>query len=120
MFPLGLKARLSDVYRRGTEWILVILSKPYLTDQQGPCLLEWMPEINIDTEVPSQTVPHSRTYTNMTFDQPTGLMVAASSLLGPFILFDEDGNKVWEPEGWIQCIITQTRKSDSQSTQGLV
>ncbi|KAH8116054.1 cleavage factor protein [Phellopilus nigrolimitatus] len=65
---------------------------------EGPCLLEWMPDMNLGTKMPSRSVPQPRTYTNVTFDATTGLVVAASSIHNLFTLFDEDGNKLWEPD----------------------
>ncbi|THH10614.1 hypothetical protein EW145_g1206 [Phellinidium pouzarii] len=65
---------------------------------EGPCLLEWMPNVNLGTNMPSRSVPQPRTYTNVAFDAATGLMVVASQLDNPFTIFDEDGNKMWEPD----------------------
>ncbi|KAI5121116.1 hypothetical protein M0805_002789 [Coniferiporia weirii] len=65
---------------------------------EGPCLLEWIPNINIGTNMPSRSVPQPRTYTNVAFDAATGLMVVTSSLTNPFTIFDEDGNKSWDPD----------------------
>ena len=58
-----------------------------------------MPDISVGTSMPSRYVPRSRTYSNVTFDSSTGLMVAAATLMSKFGLFDEDGNRMWEPDG---------------------
>ncbi|TDL22024.1 hypothetical protein BD410DRAFT_828742 [Rickenella mellea] len=65
---------------------------------EGPCLLEWMPELNLAGALPCRSVPRSRAYTNVTYDPSTGLIVAASVESKEFVLFDEDGNKMWDPE----------------------
>ncbi|EJD05583.1 cleavage factor protein [Fomitiporia mediterranea MF3/22] len=64
----------------------------------GPCLLGWIPEFNLGTDMPSKTVTVGRTYTNVTFDAASGLMVASSVVPNPFTIFDEEGNKLWEPD----------------------
>jgi cleavage and polyadenylation specificity factor subunit 1 len=66
---------------------------------QGPSLLEWMPDFQFSTHLPSRSVPRARSYSNVIFDPSTSLIVAASSLQAKFASFDEDGNKVWEPDG---------------------
>jgi hypothetical protein len=58
-----------------------------------------MPDINIGTSMPSRYVPRPRTYSNITFDASTGLVIAAATLANKFALFDEDGNRMWEPDG---------------------
>ncbi|KLO09211.1 cleavage factor protein [Schizopora paradoxa] len=68
----------------------------FLYTDEGPCLLEWMPGINIGTSMPSKSVTTGKHYTNVTFNAPTGLIVAASSLPGRFGLYDEEGNSAWE------------------------
>jgi cleavage and polyadenylation specificity factor subunit 1 len=66
---------------------------------QGPCLVEWMPEVCLDSALPSRTVPRGRPYSNITYDASTGLLVAAASLKTRFVMFDEDGNTLWGPDG---------------------
>ncbi|KAG6812354.1 hypothetical protein H0H92_003254 [Tricholoma furcatifolium] len=65
---------------------------------QGPSLLEWIPEFHLDGPLPSRSIPRGRPYSNLIFDASTSLIVAASSLQARFASFDEEGNKVWEPE----------------------
>ncbi|TFY69793.1 hypothetical protein EVG20_g3009 [Dentipellis fragilis] len=69
-----------------------------LYSEEGPSLLEWMPDIQVGTDLPSRSVPRTRPYTNVVFDSSTGLIVAASSLQAQFTSFDEDGNQTWEPD----------------------
>ncbi|KAJ7094010.1 CPSF A subunit region-domain-containing protein [Mycena belliarum] len=69
-----------------------------LYTEEGPSLLEWLPEFNLDTALPSKSVPRGRSYSSVVFDPSTSLIVAASSLQAKFASFDEDGNKVWEPD----------------------
>ena len=40
-----------------------------------------------------------RTYNNVVFDASTGLMVATSTVMNDFNVYDEDGNPIWEPDG---------------------
>lgn len=49
--------------------------------------------------MPSRYLPQSRTYTSISYDASTGLMIAASTLPNPFTIFDEDGNQMWEVDG---------------------
>ncbi|KAA1478696.1 hypothetical protein DENSPDRAFT_845850 [Dentipellis sp. KUC8613] len=69
-----------------------------LYSEEGPSLLEWMPDIQVGTDLPSRSVPRGRPYTNVVFDPSTGLIVAASSLQAQFTSFDEDGTQTWEPD----------------------
>ena len=66
---------------------------------KGPTLLEWMPNFQFDGPLPTRSVPRGRSYSNILFDPFTSLIVAASSLQAKFTSYDEDGNRVWEPEG---------------------
>ncbi|KAJ6588439.1 CPSF A subunit region-domain-containing protein [Mycena capillaripes] len=69
-----------------------------LYSEEGPSLLEWLPDFNLDSPLPSKSVPRGRSYSNVVFDPSTSLIVAASSLQAKFASFDEDGNRIWEPD----------------------
>ena len=66
---------------------------------KGPSLLEWIPEFHLDGPLPMRSVPRGRSYSSVVFDPSTTLVVAASSLQAKFASFDEDGNRLWEPDG---------------------
>ena len=66
---------------------------------KGPTLLEWMPNFQFDGPLPTRSIPRGRSYSNILFDPFTSLIVAASSLQAKFTSYDEDGNRIWEPEG---------------------
>ncbi|OJA10745.1 hypothetical protein AZE42_07268 [Rhizopogon vesiculosus] len=70
-----------------------------LYSDEGPTLLEWAPEVQLDSCLPYRSIPRSRTYSNVVFEQSASLIVAASSLQARFASYDEDGNIVWEPDG---------------------
>ncbi|KAJ7779545.1 CPSF A subunit region-domain-containing protein [Mycena olivaceomarginata] len=53
-----------------------------LYSEEGPSLLEWLPDLNLDTPLPSKSVPRGRSYSNV----------------AKFASFDEDGNRIWEPD----------------------
>ncbi|KAJ6513930.1 CPSF A subunit region-domain-containing protein [Mycena vitilis] len=69
-----------------------------LYSEEGPSILEWLPDFNLDTPLPTKYVPRGRSYSNVVFDLSTSLIVAASSLQAKFASFDEDGNRMWEPD----------------------
>ncbi|OBZ77259.1 Protein CFT1 [Grifola frondosa] len=69
-----------------------------LYSDEGPSLMEWMPEIHLDDHLPARLVPRSRAYSNVVYDASTSLIVAASSLQSKFASYDEDGNLIWEPD----------------------
>ncbi|KAJ7130141.1 CPSF A subunit region-domain-containing protein [Mycena epipterygia] len=69
-----------------------------LYSEEGPSLLEWLPDFNLDTHLPSKSVPRGRSYSSVVFDPSTSLIVAASSLQAKFASFDEDGIRMWEPD----------------------
>ncbi|KAH9943547.1 CPSF A subunit region-domain-containing protein [Amylocystis lapponica] len=80
-----------------------------LYSEEGPGLLEWMPDIQLDGHLPSRSISRPRSYTHVVYDPSTSLIVAASSLQSKFASYDEDGNVVWEPDAvlrWMGGSIT--------------
>lgn len=69
-----------------------------LYSEEGPSLVEWMPDVLLEEHLPSRSVPRSRPYSNVVFEPSTALVVAASTLQAKFASFDEDGNRLWEPD----------------------
>ncbi|KAF9527699.1 CPSF A subunit region-domain-containing protein [Crepidotus variabilis] len=69
-----------------------------LYTEEGPCLLEWLPNLELQGPLPLRFIPRGRSYSNVLFDSSTGLVVAASSLPAKFASYDDDGIKVWEPD----------------------
>ncbi|KAI0313592.1 CPSF A subunit region-domain-containing protein [Amylostereum chailletii] len=69
-----------------------------LYTEEGPTLLEWIPNLQLDTELVSRFVPRSRSYSNVLFDPSSCLIVAASRLQADFSSFDEEDNEVWTPD----------------------
>ncbi|KAF8555471.1 hypothetical protein OG21DRAFT_1496241 [Imleria badia] len=66
---------------------------------EGPSLLEWIPDIELDTSLPKRSLPRSRPYSNVVFEPSASLIVAASTLQARFASYDEDSNMLWEPDG---------------------
>jgi len=58
-----------------------------------------MPDICLDSALPSRIIHRGRPYSNIIYDVSTGLLVAAASLKTRFVMFDEDGNTLWRPDG---------------------
>ncbi|KAF8631110.1 hypothetical protein AX17_005155 [Amanita inopinata Kibby_2008] len=69
-----------------------------LYTDEGPSLLEWIPDYQLEGPLPLRSIPCGRPYSNVIFDPSTQLIVAASSLQAQFASYDEDGNRVWEPD----------------------
>ncbi|KAF8970332.1 CPSF A subunit region-domain-containing protein [Flammula alnicola] len=69
-----------------------------LYTEEGPNLLEWVPNFQLDGPLPSRSITRGRSYSNVLFDPSTSLIVAASSLQAKFTSYDEDGNRIWEPD----------------------
>ena len=64
-----------------------------------------MPDVLLEEHLPSRSVPRSRPYSNVVFEPSTALIVAASTLQAKFASFDEDGNRLWEPDGvWLSSL----------------
>ncbi|KAG2030510.1 CPSF A subunit region-domain-containing protein [Suillus americanus] len=70
-----------------------------LYSDEGPTLLEWALEVQLDSCLPYRSVPRSRAYSNIVFEPSASLIVAASSLQARFASYDGDGNIIWEPDG---------------------
>ena len=49
--------------------------------------------------MPSIHSPRPRTYTSITYEASSGLIVASSLLNNPFTIFDEEGVQMWEVDG---------------------
>jgi len=65
-----------------------------------------MPDVLFEEHLPSQSVPRSRPYSNVVFEPSTALIVAASTIPAKFASFDEDGNRLWEPDGmWLSPLL---------------
>ncbi|PFH48729.1 hypothetical protein AMATHDRAFT_64747 [Amanita thiersii Skay4041] len=69
-----------------------------LYTEEGPSLLEWVSDYRFEGPLPFRSIPCDRAYSNVVFDPSTQLIVAASSLQARFTSYDEDGNRVWEPD----------------------
>lgn len=95
---MGVEKRLFNVYRRG-ELHLLLLKQWRSRENKGPILLEWIPGFQFSSALPSRSIPRGRAYSSILFDSSTSLIVAASSLQARFTSFDEDGTKLWEPDG---------------------
>lgn len=66
---------------------------------QGPTLVEWIPDVQLHDPLPAKFVPRGRSYSSVVFEATSGLVVAASSAEARFGLFDEEGVKMWDPDG---------------------
>lgn len=62
--------------------------------------MEWVPDFQFESALPMRVIPRGRAYSSVLFDPSTSLILAASSLQARFSSFDEDGNRLWEPDGW--------------------
>ncbi|KAF8056614.1 CPSF A subunit region-domain-containing protein [Lyophyllum atratum] len=69
-----------------------------LYTEDGPILLEWIPNFQLHGPLPYRSIPRGRPYSNLIFEPSTSLIVAASSLQARFASFDEDNNRIWEPD----------------------
>ncbi|KAI0646665.1 CPSF A subunit region-domain-containing protein [Trametes meyenii] len=93
-----------------------------LYSEEGPALVEWMPDIQLDGHLPARSAPRSRPYSNVVFDASTSLIVAASSFQNRFASYDEDGNIVWEPDSanisfpYSECSTLELLSSDGSIT----
>ncbi|KAG2003702.1 cleavage factor protein [Coprinopsis cinerea AmutBmut pab1-1] len=67
--------------------------------EDGPCLIEWLPDFTYNHPLPARSIPRGRGYSNVVFDPSTCLIVAASSMQARFASYDEDGVRVWEKDG---------------------
>lgn len=67
--------------------------------EEGPVLVEWSPDYTFDGVMPMRSIPQGQSYTHIRFDETTGLLVGSAVFKSKFTLFDEDGNKMWEPDG---------------------
>ncbi|KAJ3757844.1 CPSF A subunit region-domain-containing protein [Lentinula raphanica] len=65
---------------------------------EGPTLLEWIPEFQLNYPLPMRSIPRGRAYSSVVFDPSTSLVVAAAVLEASFASFDEDNNRLWAPD----------------------
>jgi cleavage and polyadenylation specificity factor subunit 1 len=65
---------------------------------EGPCLLEWLPNLQMHGPLPSRSVPRERAYSHLFFDTSTSLIVAVSMLQARFASYNEDSVQMWEPD----------------------
>ncbi|KAF8500474.1 CPSF A subunit region-domain-containing protein [Russula emetica] len=69
-----------------------------LYSDEGPTLLEWMPDVDLNLGMPSRHIPQGRSYTNIVFEPTSNLLVAASLVQAQFSSYDEEGNEMWSPD----------------------
>ncbi|KZT18929.1 hypothetical protein NEOLEDRAFT_1142724 [Neolentinus lepideus HHB14362 ss-1] len=69
-----------------------------LYSDEGPSLLEWMPDIQVATDLPSRFVPRSQAYSHVVYESSTSLLVASNVRQAKFTTYDDDGNCLWEPD----------------------
>jgi cleavage and polyadenylation specificity factor subunit 1 len=74
------------------------------SSRQGPTLLEWMPDVDLNMGMPSRHIPQGRSYTNVVFEPTSSLLVAASVVQAQFSSYDEEGNEMWAPDGGFHLI----------------
>jgi cleavage and polyadenylation specificity factor subunit 1 len=67
--------------------------------EDGPVLVEWVGEYSIDSVIPRREIPMGVAHSHVKYDETTGLLVGAAVLDTRFTLFDEDGQRMWEPDG---------------------
>jgi len=87
------------MYTEEVSFTLLFLKQWHWRGNKGPILLEWIPDFQFSSTLPSRSILRGRAYSSILFDSSTSLIVAASSLQARFTSFDEDGTKLWEPEG---------------------
>jgi cleavage and polyadenylation specificity factor subunit 1 len=86
---------------------------------EGPCLVEWTPGVDVGGALPGRRVRTERPYAHVAYEPVSGLIVAAGALQAPFAAYDEDGVIMWEPEGpnesWPQtdCSTLELMTSDT-------
>ncbi|KAI0264066.1 CPSF A subunit region-domain-containing protein [Russula aff. rugulosa BPL654] len=56
---------------------------------EGPTLLEWMPDVDLNL---------GSSYTNVVFEPTSNLLVAASLVQAQFSSYDEEGSEMWSPD----------------------
>lgn len=54
--------------------------------------------MQLDSHLPSRSVPKARVYSNVVYESTSSLLVAATSQQARFASYDDDGNIVWEPD----------------------
>lgn len=59
----------------------------------------WDSETAFHGQFAIENVRKGRTYSHIAFDPSTNLILAASNSRCEYILFDDEGNSVWEPDG---------------------
>jgi cleavage and polyadenylation specificity factor subunit 1 len=76
----------SSFYGQSEEYILAT--------GDGTHLVAVPPSISFNQPLPAKRVPTSRTYSHLVFDPPSRHLVAAGVFAIPFVIFDEDDNRI--------------------------
>ncbi|KAH8089926.1 CPSF A subunit region-domain-containing protein [Cristinia sonorae] len=69
-----------------------------LYTEEGPSLVEWIPDVQLEQHLPARIVSKPRAYSNIVFEPSTSLLVAASVAQNKFASYDDDGNSLWDPD----------------------
>ena len=65
-----------------------------LATSEGAHLVAVPPSISFNQPLPVKRIPTSRTYSHLVFDPPSRHLVAAGVFAIPFVIFDEDDNRI--------------------------
>lgn len=76
----------SSFYGQSEEYVLVT--------SEAAHLVAVPPSISFNQPLPAKRVPATRTYSHLVFDPPSRHLVAAGVFSIPFVIFDEDDNRI--------------------------
>ncbi|KAG8903754.1 mRNA cleavage and polyadenylation factor subunit [Tulasnella sp. 403] len=69
-----------------------------LYSDEGPALMQWVGDVQLGLDLPYRDIRVGRQYTAVIFDPATQHIVAVSTQKSSFVLFDDEGKRLWTPD----------------------
>ncbi|KAG8954872.1 mRNA cleavage and polyadenylation factor subunit [Tulasnella sp. 424] len=67
--------------------------------EEGPALIQWIEDLQIGLDLPFRNILLGRQCTSVVFDRATLHFLAITNRTAKFTIYDEEGNRLWAPDG---------------------
>ncbi|KIO33745.1 hypothetical protein M407DRAFT_229600 [Tulasnella calospora MUT 4182] len=67
--------------------------------EEGPALVQWIEDLQIGLDLPYRNILLGRQCTSVVFDRATLHVLAITNRTAKFTIYDEEGNRLWTPDG---------------------
>ncbi|KAG9025986.1 mRNA cleavage and polyadenylation factor subunit [Tulasnella sp. UAMH 9824] len=76
-----------------------VLARNWMHSEEGPALIQWIEDLQIGLDLPYRDILLGRQCTSVVFDRATLHVLAVTNRTAKFTIYDEEGNRLWSPDG---------------------